>query len=107
MGEGRGGGRAGLFRSATYFQHPRPHPPHPKRDGRGKNKVWLPLGLCLLLLPACSGLPTYGLFLPQVDNSTLHAEVFQESYRRISVFYLEPVALDRLAVAGLNGPLRT
>lgn len=56
----------------------------------------------LLLLPACTGLPTYGLFLPQVDNNTLHAEVFQESYRRISVFYLEPVAFNRLSVAGLR-----
>lgn len=56
-----------------------------------------------LLLPACSALHPYGLFLPQVDNTTLHAEVFQESLRRIDVYYLEPVALDKLVAGGLNG----
>ena len=60
----------------------------------------------LLLLNACSGglsLPALGLFPAQMDNSTLHEEVFTQSYSRLSDYYIDPVDLSQLVPAGLAG----
>lgn len=63
------------------------------------------LALLLLQLTGCSGLslPSLGFYPVQLDNSALHAEVFTESYRRITTYYLEPVNLAQLVPEGLEG----
>lgn len=60
---------------------------------------------CLLFLSACSSfsLPELGFYPVQLDNKSLHQEVFTESYRRLNSFYLEPVNLAQLVPEGLEG----
>lgn len=59
----------------------------------------------LLQLTACSSLslPGLGFYATELDNTKLHEEVFAESYRRLAVYYLEPVNLGQLVPAGLAG----
>ncbi len=59
----------------------------------------------LLQLTACSSLslPSLGFYPTQLDNKELHHEVFAESYRRLTAYYIEPVNLAQLVPAGLEG----
>jgi len=63
------------------------------------------LAFLLLQLSACSsfGLPSLGFYPLKLDNKVLHEEVFTESYRRITAYYLEPADLSKLVPAGLEG----
>lgn len=71
---------------------------------------WIPAyaGMTILLsLSACSGaglsLPSLGWFPTTLDNTELHQEIFGESYRRLTAYYLEPVDLAQLVPQGLAG----
>lgn len=55
----------------------------------------------LLALTGCTSLPSLGYYPKKLDNTELHAEVFTESYRRLSIYSLEPVELNALVPKGL------
>jgi len=65
--------------------------------------------LSLLGLSACAAgggigfaLPSLGWYPTQLDDNRLHAQVFAESYRRLTTYYLEPVDLAQTVPPALS-----